>query len=167
MKKVRWRFGKKGQVFSLDLIISMFTFIIILIFLLSFWNLNSLRLSEKQNSNELQLIALQVMDILVSTPGEPFNWNTNNATSIGLATRLGKIDQGKLNAFLDYDYAQSKSRFNIERFEYKFTVTSSQDVLINSSGIESGDVDEKVALSRLVFVGNEVNKIIFELWRSN
>ena len=91
---------KKGQIFSVDLAISMVAFIILFIIIIGFWNLYSLRLNERIAVEEANLLAIQITDILINSEGVPVNWEqqVNNAEVIGLKDSSGMLSQEKVNA---------------------------------------------------------------------
>src|SRR3989338_3341372 len=91
--------NKKGQIFSIDLVVSVVVFIIIFIFLISLWNLYSDRLQENVSSEEMYLVSFQISDILLRTPGTPNNWEaSSNAVTIGLELSPGFLDQNKIDS---------------------------------------------------------------------
>jgi len=168
MKKSFQLKNKRGQVFSVDLVVTVIAFIIIFVFLISFWNLNVLRFSERKYSDELQLLSFQTTDILIKSPGVPNNWedNSNNISVIGLGLSLGYLDANKVNTFLGLDYDLTKEKFNIERFDYRFELLSIDGEVLNTSGANlSNNLLENIAVSRIVMIGNETRLIQFNLWR--
>jgi hypothetical protein len=85
---------REGQIFSVDIVIAVGIFLVILI--TSIWTIDYSRekiyLSEKRN--DMELIARNVLSILIEKEGKPSNWsamspsefNSTNVDSIGLAT---------------------------------------------------------------------------------
>ncbi len=82
---------KKAQVFTTDVVFSIIIFAVIFMFLISIWGLYSQHLLEQQANTEMELLAFQIAEILVSSPGVPNNWETltsqssfsSDATTIG------------------------------------------------------------------------------------
>ncbi|MBU0456954.1 MAG: hypothetical protein ABH824_02605 [Nanoarchaeota archaeon] len=161
--------SKQGQLFSLDLVISLVAFIIVIFFVLSLWNLYLTRLGENINSEEMQLLAFQITDMLIKSPGDPNNWqdDPDNVTVIGLHLNPGYLDEDKLNTFLSLDYDQVKENFNIERFEFNFNILDLDGNIINSTGSSVNEsASQAISTNRFVFIGNETRQLSFTLWRS-
>lgn len=168
MEREKFRIrNTKGQVFSLDMVVSVVIFIIALIFLISLWNLYSTRLQDNISSEELYLLSFQVSDILSKTSGVPNNWEKgSNVSVIGLKLGPGGgISDDKLNAFLTYDYKEAKKVFNIERFDYQFKLLDKNGNLLNSSGLAPSDSKQAVSISHFITVKNETRRIQFTLWK--
>ncbi len=72
--------NKRGQVFSMDVGLSAVVFLIALIFLLSLWNIYARQLQETTLREEMELLTFQIMDLLVTTPGVPNNWEELNGS---------------------------------------------------------------------------------------
>ena len=158
--------NKKGQIFSIDLVVSVVVFIIIFIFLISLWNLYSDRLQENVSSEEMYLVSFQISDILLRTPGTPNNWEAgSNAVTIGLELSPGFLDQNKIDSFLAYDYQEVKEMFNIERFEYNFKIFDVDRNLLGSSGEAPSEAEQVVSINRFALIGNETREILFTLWK--
>ena len=158
----------KGQFFSIDLVLSLVVFAIIFVFVLSLWNIYSLRLNEKINGEEIELLAFQISDILVDSQGIPGNWQQDVSTLqiIGLQQYPGSLQNDKITAFLAFDYAQSKQLFNIERFEYQFRVLDRTGNVLNLKGMAYNTSTKEIAsVKRLVLLDNQTRQIIFTMWK--
>src|SRR3990167_2132005 len=131
LKKIN--LGKKAQVFTTDAVFSIILFVVILIFMLSVWNLYSQKLQEQHINSEIELLALQIADILVSSPGAPNNWeeivviqnssenasnlNSTSIVTLGLANQDRKLSLAKTSVFFGFDYLILKELFNVERYD--------------------------------------------------
>jgi len=162
--------SKKGQMFSLDLVLSMVIFIVIFIFVFSLWNLYILRLTESSQTEEMQLIAFQVSEVLFGTEGIPQDWNTDveDIIVLGLAGKEdGTLDSTKVNAFFELDYNETKEFFNIERFEYYLTIKNLQGETIDTMGNKnSKEGVEQVSVRRFVFIDDYKREVILILWEA-
>ena len=157
----------KGQFFSIDLVLSLVVFVIIFVFVLSLWNIYSLRLSEKVNAEEMQLLAFQISDILIDTKGIPGNWqqDISQLQVLGLQNYPGSLADDKITAFLALDYDQSKQLFNIERFEYQFRVLDRNGNVLNQKGMAYNTSTKEIAsVKRLVLLDNQTKQVIFTMW---
>lgn len=158
----------KGQLLSMDAVASVVLFIVALVFIFSLWNLYTIRLAENIASEEMQLVAFQVTDILVQSQGVPNIWEQDPDTVevIGLQSNPGLLDDDKLAAFLAMDYDAAKAVFNIERFEYNFTVLNVYGDVLNSTGMPlSATAAQRVAVHRIVLINNQTRNVLFALWR--
>lgn len=159
--------SKRGQLFSLDAIASLVIFISIIIFTMALWNLYSTRLQQNMLSEELQLTAFQVSDILLQTSGVPSNWEDQpEAVQMpGLAETAPHLVSKKIDSFLALDYNAAKKAFNLEAFEYTFTLLDANGNKIKSSGMSANATKVPViSLHRWAVVDNETRQIIFSLW---
>lgn len=159
------KLNKRGQVTSLDLVISMFVFLVILIFVISLWSLFSSRLSENVANEELQLVAFQVSDILMKSRGIPDNWedDPNSTIIFGLRDNYRYLDENKITAFTSLDYNLIKQRFNIERFDFLIEFIDGDEVEY-SSGLSPEDAEHIIAVTRYAIVGIDIYEIVFTLW---
>ncbi|MBI4153117.1 hypothetical protein HY497_01220 [Candidatus Woesearchaeota archaeon] len=167
LMKAGMRHSSRGQMFSIDTAVSAILFLIIALFVFSLWSLYTTRLNETIQSEELQLSAFQVMDILLKSKGVPNIWEEtpDDVEVIGLQLNAGAVDKGKLDAFLAMDYGKTKAAFNIERFEYNFTVLDTDGRILNSTGTAlSESAAQRVSLNRIVLIGNETRQVVFTLW---
>jgi len=158
---------KKGQIFSLDALFSIVLFFIMLIFVFVTWNIYNLRISEQDAHVELQLIAFQIADILVESPGIPSDWETSlsNASVIGLQETPGVVSQEKVDAFLLLDYNSIKESFNIERFDFEFQVKNKNGTIQKLGAQQGNKTSEVITIRRIVYVENETKEMFFTLWR--
>src|SRR3989344_1563839 len=139
---------------------------IIIIFLISLWNLYSLRLNENIRAEEVELLSFQITDILAKFEGSPPYWQNDpeNTSTLGLNDGTGKLDEKKVNAFLQMNYTSVKRLLNIERFEYYMEVRDDNGNLLNSSGMNATTAEHKVSIVRLSLIGNSTRQLRFTLW---
>ena len=160
--------GKKGQLFSIDAIAALVIFLVIFVFLISLWNLYSIKLNQNVASEELHLLAFQTTDLLLKTKGMPENWELaeGNISVIGLNAYPGVLNKNKVDVFLAMDYDLAKTYFNLERFEFSFKILNLNDNVIDSLGLDSDEeAEEIVSVVSFVELEGVVRKIEFTLWR--
>ncbi len=159
---------RKGYLFSIDAVVSLVLFIIMFVFIISLWNLYSIRLNENVAAEELQLAAFQITDILTKSGGVPNNWEKNpaNASLIGLRRSPGSLDNKKVTAFLSLDYNDTKKKFNIERFEYEFAILDRKGKVLDTAGIApSNTTAQSISITNFMVLDYEPRQIAFTLWR--
>jgi hypothetical protein len=135
--------SKKGQLFSMDASLSMIVFILILIFLIVVWNLYSNRFEQRVQEEEMQLAAMQSLDILTKTWGVPNDWEIKtpgNPLVLGLQLNPGSLDNKKVEVLNDdtkIDDAKFATLLNIERYEYYFRILNSQGEPVLEKGVQN------------------------------
>jgi hypothetical protein len=160
--------SKKAQIFSLDAVLSIVGFIVVFVFLLSLWNLYSIRLQENIITEELNLLAFQITDVFTKTAGVPNNWENNpsNTSVIGLISSPGFLDGNKLTAFLNLNYNTTRSLLNIERFEYYFEVKDVDGNSLNATGKKiENSTSNSISITHFMLQQNETRQISFTLWK--
>ena len=161
---------KTGQVFTIDLAFSALLFIIMVIFLLSVWNLYSKHLQEQQVTGEIELTAFQIADLLVSSPGVPNNWeglNTTQIITLGLIMEDRKVSSSKKTAFFALNYTQLKRLFNVERYNLQVRLMDLNGTTLQQIGIApTNSSDRSVSLQKLVLDGNTPRRLVTTLWSS-
>ncbi|MBU0460441.1 MAG: hypothetical protein KKH52_03885 [Nanoarchaeota archaeon] len=168
MIKINFFKSKKGQLFSIDGFVAIVIFLVIFVFLISVWNLYSIKLSQNVASEELHLLAFQTTDLLLKTNGVPENWELveGNVSVVGLNAYPGVLNANKVNTFLAMDYDLAKAYFNLERFDFSFKFLTLGGSVVSSLGIEPNEkTEEVVSIVSFAKLENEVRKIEFMLWR--
>ncbi|MBU0469854.1 MAG: hypothetical protein KKA62_05405 [Nanoarchaeota archaeon] len=160
------KINRKGLVFSTDGVVSIIVFLVVMIFIISLWNLYGNKLQESVALEELELLNFQITDLLMKTSGTPTDWESSptDALALGLRSNPGMLDDGKLTAFLTMDYNLVKTLLNIERFEFEFVLKDDNGNVLNSSGISPIDTDRAVSSSGFMLLNNETRELIFTLW---
>ena len=105
----------KGQVFSTDFIIALVIFIGVISFIFFEFNLMAVQNDEVQITNEINNLARQAAESLVSTPGVPSNWHNvsqSEIQSIGLLSG-DKFSRDKINALQNLSYETIRTKLGI------------------------------------------------------
>lgn len=103
----------KGQLFSSDMIASVFLFFIMTSMVLFSWNSVIDKSVQNMQRQDMEITGTRILDTLVKSPGYPSDWENKNATTIGLASYDRTIDSNKLNAFLNMDYDKTREIFGM------------------------------------------------------
>ena len=96
--------NKKGQIFSLDLIIAMLIFVVVIILIFQILDYSNRKIDLEESANDVNIIAGNAVSSLIESEGNPSNWsliNTNdfnesNVFSLGLAKNLNFNNQDSL-----------------------------------------------------------------------
>lgn len=126
----------KGQVNSLDLLISIAIFVFLLVFLVMFWFVTTMNIENKIKENRLESTAIYISDTLMKTQGYPTNWEENLSTvhSLGLATYSQNVlDSDKIANFTNLSYSTSKELLGVE-YEYYFYIEDLDENRLYESG---------------------------------
>ena len=158
---------KKGQLASMDLLMALFGFTLVMVFVVSMWALYMNRLNTSIENRDLELSALQTVDTLLRSTGTPINWEINPNTSevLGLSSPDGSIDNEKLSAFLKLSYNSTATKLKIKRFKFNFSIYNLNGTILNSTGLFTNGTKQVVSVDRLIIIKNETRKISFTLWR--
>jgi len=89
---------KNAQVSGLDLILALMLFLTVLVLFTVLWDMVHYNVKSSANAD---LIAIEVANKLLDSPGYPADWNASNVQVIGLSSERGVIDQAKLENLLD------------------------------------------------------------------
>ncbi|MCX6776917.1 MAG: VWA domain-containing protein [Candidatus Micrarchaeota archaeon] len=89
---------RKAQVSGLDLILALMLFLTVLVLFTILWDMVHYNVKSSANAD---LIAIEVANKLLDSPGYPYDWsNETNVQVIGLSSERGVIDQAKLENLL-------------------------------------------------------------------
>lgn len=159
--------NKKAQLFSIDIVVALVLLLILFVFLISIWNLNTSKLSDNLSSEEMELLSYHITNILFNTKGTPDNWELfpENTTTYGLSKSPNTLDPDKVNAFLSINYNDSKVIFNIERYDYLLKIQDINGNTLNTLGIEPSNQKQSITLTKITKISDEKRIILFTLWQ--
>jgi len=109
----------KGQLLSLDLLISITIFTLILAILVSQISYNSKEIIELREQNKMLEESYRIGEIFFRE-GYPENWNESNVEIIGLAT-TNRIDWNKLKKLENLGYQRSLVLLGLD-YDYNITI---------------------------------------------
>lgn len=159
----------------MDVGLSAVVFLIALIFLLSLWNIYARQLQETTIRGEMELLTFQIMDLLVTTPGVPNNWEELNGLGsqaggdgiyvLGLAPKDRSLSKAKINKFFSLNYEDVKKYLNVERYELSFSLSYINGTVLNQTiSPQSNESTQQTSVIRLVMDGNEPRQAQLMLW---
>ncbi len=160
----------RGQLSSLDLVMSVTVFVILLIGIVSFWNIYILRFDANLNQKELALKAITITDLLVENTGIPTAWNQTTVQVLGLVERDRRLDSNKLSAILNMNYSNIKSYLNIEAHDFYLRVVDLNGALVKAGGqvVEIGNQTATanfiMKIRRPTLYGSQKTILEFLLW---
>ncbi|MBR9678524.1 MAG: hypothetical protein GOU97_04510 [Nanoarchaeota archaeon] len=153
----------KAQIFTTSMIFTVVLFIVILGIGARMWDYLSLTQKDVTRTRELELMVTRVSDLLVSTPGQPYNWTTD-VECFGLSTnKPGVLDAGKVKLFYDYslnNYSFVKERLGIEGYDFSFRLVNGSATLYSYNW--TFDYSRDLSKSERIVLLNDT-PMIFEL----
>lgn len=159
---------KKAQVGILDMLASVFIFLILMTVVMIYWydyNRTLLDRLEKENS---MTIALAVTDNLIKNPGKPTDWNSSNVLVIGLASSDHELSEEKVQGFCNMSYNQTRALLNIMH-QFYFSVLTYESGSWSKKEAECGLMPSEnstiINVARPVVYKNQLALMKFLLWR--
>jgi len=123
--------NKKGQTYSIELIVFVLLLIELILFFIYFVNyVYSVKFEERG-----KLITDEISDLLVLSPGMPRNWETiGNISTPGISYRRNVIDYDKLNALNQTNYTEVLKTYS---FEVRISLISNGSVIYQIGNISN------------------------------
>ncbi|MCC7554194.1 MAG: hypothetical protein KO202_06900 [Methanobacteriaceae archaeon] len=95
---------KKGNIFSIELILVIFMFIFTIGIITSLTNSTSEKISSEIDKNHIEKITTESLDNLLNNPGKPSNWeNLSNLNSISPGLAILNTDNKTIKNTISYD----------------------------------------------------------------
>jgi hypothetical protein len=145
---------KKAQAWGFDLVAGLviFSFVLITFYFYAF----NYSAGDEETFRKLQLEGKLIGDSLLSE-GSPVDWDGTNVVRIGLLSD-GKINETKLQRFIDLDYNKTKLLFNV-RHDYYVNFSKSLSVggedVSGVGGPVDSNADNLVQIKRVSSYDNE------------
>jgi hypothetical protein len=134
---------KKAQISGLDLILAIILFSMAIILFSILWNVVQYNVT---TSADADIIAIQVANRLLDSPGYPSDWNSTNVQLIGLSSERGVMDQSKFENLIallsqpgGYDEVRQLLGLGPYQFYINLTYPDGSPVLINGQPAVGGD----------------------------
>jgi len=146
---------KKGQVSSIDALLAILIFVLVLGSIRTIWVENITAADKSSSLTEINLSAQQALDVLTKTQGFPTNWNSDNVFIIGLADKPNVLSTSKVNAFESLSYESTKEKLSLQKYDYSFDINSTNPSYNKHIGA-STDGNTLVQLTkRVIYNGGE------------
>ena len=162
----------RGQVWSVDFILSVVIFVTMIILFFFTFNLLSADASQQEEINRMQDTALEVTEALVRTTGSPPGWTNATVQLIGLAERENVLNDTRVLRFVNQslDYNISKILLGIGGYEYYVRIEhpNGSTVFLKGLNLTKGlnytSAEDIVPVERYVLL-NGLKRLVFILWR--
>lgn len=152
----------KGQIWSIDFAASLTIFVLVLSSLFMVWNFLSVQAQEQKALEKIELLALEVSDSILRTPGIPEDWNSSNVDIIGLSYSDHIIDPSKLINLNSTPYDQARLLMTMG---YDFYLKIED--LNGTVYLEKGYIDQNrtvVPVERYANYNDRIVKVRMVLW---
>lgn len=159
----------KGQIISIDLLIGIVIFLIVVIFSVSYWQTSLFNVRESLDRIDVQRLATQISDNLVKSPGIPDNWETSptNARAIGLANHSHILETRKVANLTALNYSTLLTRFGLEGANFFFQLTDQAKNNITSAGLLlTSNATQAAVVERNVIYNQRPAYLTFIVWRN-
>jgi len=162
---------RRGQIFSIDLMVSVAIFLFIVVASLSMWNLYMEKGKLIDQRADMEFAARNAMSGLMTTGGDPSSWyllETFEVDSFGLAVSDYELSEAKISKLQDLNntnYEDIKNSLGVSLYNLHLS-------FLNSSGSEvyffgdnsSSQANQIVRIERLVLVSDEVYTVVMGVW---
>jgi hypothetical protein len=156
---------RKGQLWTLDMALSLLIFFSAMLSLLFAWNYISADTAGMQELREVQLKAMTLSDSLIRTPGLPADWNESTVRVVGLAYDDNTLDPDKVGMFVNMSYAKARSLLGVHPYHFYFEVKDINGTLYKNSSLPIDSASTTVVpAERYAVYGGRITKVLFALW---
>lgn len=165
---------KKAQFSSIDLVMAIFIFMLIIVAL--FYNYDSLgkKVSSTELEQDMGLILTYATESLISTDGLPTNWNlvsdfnTSSVYALGLANSPNVLSEDKINFLIsinDTDYEDVKTILGVlgpgYEFGFDYYKHNGTDYELNETFGNHNTSASKVLVSQRNFVLDDLTTLAY------
>jgi hypothetical protein len=162
---------RKGQIFSIDLMISLAIFLFIIVVSLSMWNLYMEKSKIIDQRADMEFVARNAISGLLTTGGDPSSWyllETFDVDSLGVAIsdyRLLPAKISKLQVLNDTNYAEVKESLGVDLYEMHLSFVNSSGSEVYKFGTNSSSLSNQIVrIERLALVDGDVFTVVMEVW---
>jgi len=158
----------KGQISSIDLLVSILFFVILFIALRNIWQENIVTVALESEQFQMQMYSNQALNVLLKTQGDPTNWNElspNSINLIGISDSKDVINSTKLRAFTSLPYLTSSEKLGLNKYDFNFELYSTDNKVI-SYGANPDNNSITVSIKRFVMYNGGEALVIFKVFKS-
>lgn len=157
----------KGQLGLTEFLLVSFVLVGLLAASIGFWNYGNEKIRENVERTDFETAAISVSDQIIKSPGLPLDWheNVNRTVSIGLVDHDRKLNQAKIDKFVNMSYGELRDYLGIENYQFRFRISSLENSLKFEGGVAPADPDIVVNARRVAVLGNEIVYVDVTLWQ--
>jgi len=156
----------KGQINTVDLIVSLMIFIMVLTIGLTVWNTSYARINDLEATRNAHENAYFVTNELVKGPGAPTNWNSSNVIQIGLADKQNVVTFSKWNELHKFANTTISAQLGVTTYNAYLVLKRTDGTIIDWVGLPTNSSTRLAAvmLSYVVF-NSTVVKLEVTVWQ--
>lgn len=158
--ELKFHRNKKGQMQSIDAVLALASFAILLIFMINIWADLRQQSQYSVSISRLETAANAIADELVNSPGTPYSWETNpsSALSLGLASSPGVLSLAKVSNFSSLTYGSAKTLLGVDKNFYVVVSNNSWSALY-TLGNSAAQTNSSVGITRLATLNGQIVKV--------
>lgn len=147
--------NRKGQLNSIDFISAIVIFMVLVVFLVTFWFVSISHVATGVKENRMGAAAVSISDMLIRGPGVPSTWDEDpaNAEVLGLAIFPNVLSENKIQQFTSMEYNETRELLGLD-YEYYFYVESLNGNRLYESGT-AGLGKQSIAVTRFAVLDDE------------
>jgi hypothetical protein len=159
---------KKAQISGLDLILAIMLFSMAIILFSILWEVVQYNV---KTSADADVIAIQVANRLLDSPGYPYDWNATNVQLIGLSSERGVIDQAKFLNLINMlgngsssNYTKARELLDLGPYQLCISMTYPNGTVTQGGNCNFGNTTSVSIIKRTALFGEVVvhnNSITF------
>lgn len=166
------RLNSKGQIWTSDFLAGTLILTFILLFFLLMWNSTAIRWNTQSAYLQRFSAAIFTSDVLLTTPGEPANWETlpglENTTTFGLVNGRNEISNAKIERFVaeNSSYEGIKDRIGMQFYDFRLRITNlDKNREYYRFGMSPPAEAESTVVERLAIINDSIVLVRMEVWR--
>lgn len=156
----------RGQIASIDLLVSILLFVIIFITLRGIWLNNISTVGTELDQFQMQMQAKQSLNVLLNTSGDPTNWESVNPSLInliGISDSKEVISNKKINSFIKLPYLVSQEKMGLTKYDFNLELFSNETAIL-SYGMPIDNNSKVVELKRFVVYNGGEALVVFKVF---
>ena len=163
---------ENGQIFTTDLMLASAIFISILLMGIVYWNTTTNQISFHEKANERDEAVRYAANSLVSTQGDPSNWEhlieISEIDSIGLVSQKNVLDKQKIQKLMDFNvtnYVEVKELLGITKYDLQIIFADFNGMVYYEFGL-APEIETEVSVTRRVaLLGEKEILIKVKAWK--
>ena len=158
----------KGQIFSMDFMLSLGIFLFILSSSIVIWNNINSQIDQREANNKLQTEIVSISTLLLETPGSPVNWeeDPSKTSQLGLAVKGNLLSSAKILALTNIPYNDAKNLLGLEDEDIYIEFIDANGNLLQAGGkdmkfgLEPQNAGNIYSISRAVVIDNNSRQML-------
>jgi hypothetical protein len=151
---------KKAQVWFLDFVVGLLMFMVVVFV---YYDYSNNLVDDSETDWDEMIIDSKTMSSSLMSMGYPNNWNETNVQRIGVLNSNYRLNQTKIERFVNMSYDTTKDIFNT-RFKYYFFIQDKNDTIYFPAGKFPTDHRYLVQTTRILIYNSSVYRMVLYIW---